>query len=796
MCATNYNCGSLEDIVWNENLTSLGNSAFNECKSLQHIALPASLTYKGKDILKGCDHLIEVTVPFMGSTIEKGDKFSYTISAGSSSTNYTGSGGFDFPKTLKKFTVLAGDITDYAFAAQIPIGSAANYQFDLIFGDGVTRFGKGVFEYNDSYVNGYIKSVALGKNVKYFADYAFYGISAIKEFNFDNVEYIGQYAFSKTGLEKVVIPANLQIFGNYAFANNKYLKSVTLPVTSLLHTIPVGAFMGCPSIERVDLPVSVTRIGEKAFQNCTALTEVRIPTGMTNVGNYAFDGCPNLNNVYTYTVEPQDIQQDTFSSYQTATLYCPKVSYYNYYYATPWNRFLKLAEFDEPYEYVYIEKDFSILRDVVSGEPEFIVGNKGALIMESIVKQLAKIFHINMDAVTGVASSIISNGMIDALELEVSIDVKKDFWHFFCFPFDVDLTKVKKDGSWIFRQFDGHLRAENGAGNSWQDIEGTTLKAGKGYIFRTNTAGPLTLTIDNPKFDHESAKAVLEECTKTSGETENADKNWNFIGNLFTSYYDMNDLDYSSPIVVWDGTKYVAYRPGDDDDLVLTPFQAFFVQKPDGVANVGFDKDGRTTYLQSQENVEARSAARRKAAARLDSNRQLVNLTVSDGESVDKARVVFNEKQTMDYELGCDASKFISTENVPLIYSLDARGTRYAINERPMADGRVNLGFIAREDGTYTIAATRMDVPMVLIDNVTGTTHDLNDGEYTFTADKGTYDKRFVLAVAEDYLAEGINAVNADEQGAAAKIYDLQGKRVERQQGVTIQNGKKVVSAM
>lgn len=624
-----------------------------------------------------------------------------------------------------------------------------------------------------------------------------------------SVTYIDPYAFSGCSkLKNINIPASVSAIGQSAFAGCFALTSCILPIDSDLETIPQYAFQSCSALERMDLPVSVKKIENYAFRNCTSLAEVRIPTGMKSIGNYAFDGCTKLYDVYTYTVEPQDIQQQTFStnSYNNGTLHCPKVSYYNYYFATPWNQFLNLAPFDEPYEYVYIEKDFNIYSDVISGEPEFHIGNGGGLIMNGVVKQVAEMLHIKFDPSTGKGSSIIDNGLMEAYALTVDIDVKKDFWHFFCFPFDVDLTKVKKEGSWIFREFDGMSRAQNGAGNSWKDIEGTTLEAGKGYIFRTNTAGTLTLFVRNlatSKVDLKNKNTVkeLRDCFKNgeSSATLPADKSWNFIGNGYLSYYDINDLDYSAPIMTWDGEKYVAYRPGDDD-FVLTPYQAFFVQKAENNdAGVGFSADARTTYLQTQENAEARAASRRKAAARLDSSRKLVNLTVSNAAdeeaTADKTRVVFNEKQTMDYELECDASKFISTENVPLIYSLDARGTRYAINERPMADGRVNLGFIAREDGTYTIAATRMDVPMVLIDNVTGTTHDLNDGEYTFTADKGTYDKRFVLAVAEDYLAEGINAVNADEQGAAAKIYDLQGKRVERQQGVTIQNGKKVVSA-
>ena len=115
--------------------------------------------------------------------------------------------------------------------------------------------------------------------------------------------------------------------------------------------------------------------------------------------------------------------------------------------------------------------------------------------------------------------------------------------------------------------------------------------------------------------------------------------------------------------------------------------------------------------------------------------------------------MVFNEKQSKNYEMACDAPKFFSSENVAQLYSLDLSLTKYAINERPM--GEVRLGYIAANDGEMTISAQRMDQPMMLRDNVMQITHDLTMGDYTFSTKAGVCDDRFTLVANGDVTSVG-----------------------------------------
>ena len=607
------------------------------------------------------------------------------------------------------------------------------------------------------------------------------------------------FTYSSFSEGSVEIPVNVTSIGGSAFKSCKGLKTVILPVDSKIAEIPASAFEGCTSLQEMNLPVSVKTIGNKAYYGCTSMTQIKIPSSITSIGASAFEGCTALNDVYTYTIEPQEINQNTFSTYQTATVHCPAASYYNYYYDTQWSQFLKLEYFDEPYDYVYIEKDFDFQTKsagILRGDPRMDIAATGGVTVKEDVMQSFSDIHITFD---GEKSSSLIGGVnnLSAQNIYMDIAVEKDHWYFFCFPFNVDLTKVQKEGSYIFRRYDGALRAQsnNGTGG-WQDLTGNTLEAGKGYIFRTNTAGTLTIPVANPDLNGVDATTTIENYG-SEGTTTTDNLNWNFTGNRYLSYYDINDLDYTAPIITWDGKAYVAYRPGDDD-LVLTPFQAFFVQKPANTSSIGFSKEGRTTYLKSQDNASAnvkqfRMMSKNKKAKLLAANRQLINLTLSDGTNTDKTRIVFNDRQKMEYEMECDASKFMSMEDVPLLYSLDANGTRYAINERPVDDGRVLLGFVAPADGKYTLAATRMDADILIIDNETGETVELAKGSYTFTASKGTDNARFAVVRrgSQADAIENVKDVETEDEGVA---YDLSGRVTGKDsKGIRIQNGKKVL---
>ena len=136
-----------------------------------------------------------------------------------------------------------------------------------------------------------------------------------------------------------------------------------------------------------------------------------------------------------------------------------------------------------------------------------------------------------------------------------------------------------------------------------------------------------------------------------------------------------------------------------------------------------------------------------------NSTRMIMEFAIGDADSytedgyTDKTRVVINEAKSLDYEVGCDASKFISDAALYQIYSLDAKKTKYSINERPADNGEVPLGIVIKKSGEVVIAATRLDCSAVLVDKVAKTECDLALSTYTFRCNAGTIENRFYIKV-------------------------------------------------
>ena len=337
----------------------------------------------------------------------------------------------------------------------------------------------------------------------------------------------------------------------------------------------------------------------------------------------------------------------------------------------------------------------------------------------------------------------------------------------------------------MLRYYDSEMRATGKSG--WVNFTGNVLNAGQGYVFQCSANDELNVQILDVRFKKDNK--LNEILTYISSNLKDA--SWNFMGNPFLSYYDINDMNYTAPITVWNGSGYVAVRPGDDN-YHLAPTQAFFVQKPEGVNYVSFFGDKQMTGMQSREKLAEADQSRMFVSEGAEkSERMLINLVLSDDKSSDQTRVVFNENQSMGYETTCDAAKF-DAEGVVQLYTLDATKVRYAINERPVDKGVVPVGYSVPAKGTYTIEAKRMDTPVFLKDNVTGVLHDLSQGGYSFSAEAGGSETRFQI-LTEDTVT-GIDETDNANLNGEDIIFDMSGRRVKKaSQGVFVINGEKNV---
>lgn len=106
--------------------------------------------------------------------------------------------------------------------------------------------------------------------------------------------------------------------------------------------------------------------------------------------------------------------------------------------------------------------------------------------------------------------------------------------------------------------------------------------------------------------------------------------------------------EFDSPIILWRGSSYQAYSPVDDD-IILRPNEAFFVQRPVDAEAMLFGADGR---MHNNEAYSFSGTPGLKAPALISTaDRSVFNFNVEGCGSDDRARIVMNEAASADYEI-------------------------------------------------------------------------------------------------------------------------------------------------
>ena len=667
---------------------------------------------------------------------------------------------------------------------------------------------------------------------------AFYGSKIKAAYMQEGITSIESYAFGECKyLENVTFPSTAATIPNNCFRDNRNLRTFTIPEG--IKEIDQSAFHNCDQFN-VRFPSSISLVEQHAFQN-TATDSVFINENVT-VNQYAFANC----NYLVYAEWPT-----TYSncSYITSPVVgdCPKLNkvmlksptmvIYDYQNFLSGNTlgnitlivpdFLVSAYKLDPYWYQCNVEGFNsadiaewnVSKTLVLNAGQRIGGTpnlhfsgsdacftvKGDEIQEignMSVNYSPKSFNywvngsqIELSQQWGMMLGITDNVNITG-ELSENVYTNKKTWYFFALPFDTrvgDITAVSLENgtatSFAIRYYDGATRASNGTGGNWKNYTADDIiPAGTGFIYQTaQAARSIFVAQNNASKQYVLSNNEFVKSLAANPSEVNANKGWNLVGNPWQTYYNIHKLNFTAPITVWDlsNKKYVAYSI-IDDDYAIKPLEAIFVQCPDELNSISFPIDGR----QLTDVIESQNAAR----ATQPSERKLIDVELSDGEMTDKTRFVLNPQASMDYELSRDASKFMSMDaNVPQIYTIE-QGTQMAINERPLGEGTIQVGIKVAQSGSYTISAPRCQFRnIVLVDNETGIETQLADGgSYTFSANAGQNDNRFVLRVGSVVITN-INSLQQDD-AAERSYYNLNGQRInEPQKGLYIVNGKKIM---
>lgn len=694
---------------------------------------------------------------------------------------------------------------------------------------------------NNAFDESHIRDIVIPETVENIGEYAFYKAN-IREIHLPkSLKSIGERTFMNCwDLKKANVPSGIKIIPDYLFTNCNTLIDVEL--SDGITEICGYAFQNCSDLH-VEIPNSIQTIGNYAFNNCyqtdTLIFNNHISFGECAFGNNSnlkyvefpvtfntfnvggryyessvFTGCNNLNKVVLksstvvdpykhYDYSGTDCTDTPFDESQLPKidLVVPEHLVNSYKLDEYWYNFKKIIGFStEEIDYWNIKNPLVLdARSRLLGNPTIKISETGSLKINGETGMDINDLYVDSHGTYEPFTSklIVNNDGVKIngkLQLYYCMSALK--WYFISLPFDIKVSDIvpANGGKYAIRYYDGAGRALNGATGNWKNYEADDIiEAGTGFIYQTSQDGWTTfVSLDNESKQNIASNKMFVKALDANPSDVNSNKGWNLVGNPWQTYFNNHSVNFTAPITVWNGSTYVAYSL-IDDDYAIKPNEAFFVQCPEEINSISFPITGR----QMTSEITNQSGAKpRMFGANLE-NRQLIDLSVAKGDLMDKTRVVVNEGASTDYETGVDASKFFSMDGtVPQVYTLVGEATECAINERPVAEGLVKVGFIAPEEGSYTFALVRNEAKTVmLIDHETGTTTDLTAGEYNFTAAQGTWNNRFELMItpAEPTAIEGVDGnketkVAATDEGIVVEgtegrvvVYSVDGKKVAEQ---------------
>lgn len=248
-----YQCKTLTSVVIPNSVTTIGR-AFSECESLTSVIIPNSVTIIEKNAFAHCRSLTDVKIPDKLTSIEE----------------YT----FYNCRSLKEFTIpnTVTNIGNYAFYQCLELTS-------ITIPNNVTSIGNSAFGCCSS-----LTSIVVENNNPVYDSR-------------ENCNGIVDKRSNKLILacKNTVIPESVTSIGYSAFRGCSKMTDITIPNNVI--SIEDWAFDMCHSLTNITIPNSVTSIGNYVFYNCNSLTEITIPNSVTSIGDYTFLYCSSLNQI-------------------------------------------------------------------------------------------------------------------------------------------------------------------------------------------------------------------------------------------------------------------------------------------------------------------------------------------------------------------------------------------------------------------------------------------------------------------------------------------------------------------
>jgi len=278
---------SISSVSLPKGLETIPFFAFNNCRQLSHVDIPASV--------KTLDRSAFEITPFLQDLLSKnGHVLLGDILV---AVNPDISGHFDVPAGTKAIADDAFKNCSKITSVNIPEGvvSIGCAVFDgcinlrqLVLPNSLTEIGYDAFRRCIG-----LTEVHLPEGILQIGNGAFRECSRLKSLVLpSSLKSISKWAFAGCSIESITIPEGITIIPESAFRNCIQLKSVSLP-QSLLYIYP-NAFERCYSLKEIEFPRGLKVIGALAFKYCNGLHSISLPPSIELVGSGSFLGCTGL----------------------------------------------------------------------------------------------------------------------------------------------------------------------------------------------------------------------------------------------------------------------------------------------------------------------------------------------------------------------------------------------------------------------------------------------------------------------------------------------------------------------